>query len=1079
MLQNSHILYVTDAQAGADADAVRTHLAERRADAHVAVATVAEGKRMVEAGATDAVVTDFDGFANLSSACADLPVVVYASDPVPDAVEAAYDAGVTAVVERTEASGAILAATLDRVLSADGGEGSLDPANESHLDAIVESASDCIVTIDANSTIQFVNSVVETVFGYDPEALVGEPLTKLMSDSLAERHLGAIDRYLDTGERHFDWGYVELLGQHRDGHQIPLGVSFSEFERDGERYFTGVLRDITDRKRAERLRRRRKRQFDAVFNDPFTFFALLDRDGTVRNVNRPALDFADVDVADVAGKPFWECPWWSHSPELQSKLEAELERVKAGEYSKFEATHVSPAGETITVDFQARPVVDGDEVTGIVAEGLDITEQKRLQEELRHQHILNQRVIDTAPVGIVVIDESGNIEHINDRAVDIAGVSHDRLEGGASEFSFTDDEGNPIPEADLPFRTVLETGTTVYDVELGVIRPDGSRIWLSLNGSRLLANDGETVRGIFTFEDITDTKRRATRLEALTEKAQQLPEAKTATAVCETIVDAAADVLDLPYSYILRYEEAEGTLEPAAQTEGVAALVESPMLGDLGESPVWEVFIRDEATVLSGEDQRHPTASAIQSIGIFPLGEFGVFVTCSPDEDGLRETDLLLADMLCANARSSLARAAREGDLRRQRDTLERKNKHLARVNRINRAIRDITKVLIQAETKEEIESLVCEKLAAIDPFAFAWVGHQDLATDTITPVASAGDGDGYLDRVQIATDGSTTGGCPAGRALRSKQPQVLNNILTDVDAELWREEALSRGFRASIAVPLVYRDTVYGVLNLYSRKPLVFEQMELSVLTELGQSIGYAMNALERKRALVSERSVELDFVCGPLDSPLFGFADGSLGTFELENAVRRLDGNVHLFFDVRGIDPDDLRAHVTASPAVEQFALIAADDDGFRCECTVRDDTLVSSLADRGASLDHLCVTADTATLTVRIPQSADVRDIAAHLESTVGGVELRAKREFDTPVMTTQEFESEVRNRLTQRQEEVIKTAYFSGFFEWPRESNGQDVAEILGVTQPTINRHIRAGERALFGLLFSGDDPWKAE
>lgn len=86
----------------------------------------------------------------------------------------------------------------------------------------------------------------------------------------------------------------------------------------------------------------------------------------------------------------------------------------------------------------------------------------------------------------------------------------------------------------------------------------------------------------------------------------------------------------------------------------------------------------------------------------------------------------------------------------------------------------------------------------------------------------------------------------------------------------------------------------------------------------------------------------------------------------------------------------------------------------------------------------------------------------------------VALRARRELDRPVQTEAEFEAFYRDRLTERQEEVARTAYYAGFFNFPRDSTGSDVAEMLGVSQPTVNRRIREAERKLFELVFEGDD-----
>ncbi|UTF52683.1 PAS domain S-box protein [Natronosalvus rutilus] len=117
--------------------------------------------------------------------------------------------------------------------------------------ALTEAANDVIVTIDAESTIRSVNPAVEDVFGYEPNELIGESLTKLMRDDLAVRHQAGLQRYLETNERTLDWDYVELKGQCADGSAVSLSITFSEIVYENDRYFTGVIRNISDRKKRE------------------------------------------------------------------------------------------------------------------------------------------------------------------------------------------------------------------------------------------------------------------------------------------------------------------------------------------------------------------------------------------------------------------------------------------------------------------------------------------------------------------------------------------------------------------------------------------------------------------------------------------------------------------------------------------------------------------------------------------------------------------------------------------------------------------------------------------------------------
>ncbi len=124
--------------------------------------------------------------------------------------------------------------------------------SEARSRIVVETVADAVITIDEGSRILFANRAAEKVFGYGVEELEGAELTMLMPEYMRRLHEAGIGRYVETGRRHISWEGVELPGLHRDGREIPLEVSFGEFSLGGRRYFTGIIRDVTERKRAER-----------------------------------------------------------------------------------------------------------------------------------------------------------------------------------------------------------------------------------------------------------------------------------------------------------------------------------------------------------------------------------------------------------------------------------------------------------------------------------------------------------------------------------------------------------------------------------------------------------------------------------------------------------------------------------------------------------------------------------------------------------------------------------------------------------------------------------------------------------
>ncbi|HEV2861143.1 MAG TPA: PAS domain S-box protein [Pyrinomonadaceae bacterium] len=118
--------------------------------------------------------------------------------------------------------------------------------------AVMETVADALVTIDEGSVIRSVNPAAERIFGYGAGEMLGEHLAMLMPDYLRRLHEAGMRRYMETGVKHISWAGVELPALHRDGREIPVEVSFGEFRFKGRRYFTGVIRDISARRRNER-----------------------------------------------------------------------------------------------------------------------------------------------------------------------------------------------------------------------------------------------------------------------------------------------------------------------------------------------------------------------------------------------------------------------------------------------------------------------------------------------------------------------------------------------------------------------------------------------------------------------------------------------------------------------------------------------------------------------------------------------------------------------------------------------------------------------------------------------------------
>ena len=131
--------------------------------------------------------------------------------------------------------------------------GILDSLNQSHaqIESIVETAVDGIVTISSQGIITSFNRAAVAIFGYSRGEVIGKPVSILMGGRHKARHQDYIGNYLRTGDAGIIGLGRELIAAHKDGREIPIDLALSEVDMGRERTFTGIIRDITVRKRAE------------------------------------------------------------------------------------------------------------------------------------------------------------------------------------------------------------------------------------------------------------------------------------------------------------------------------------------------------------------------------------------------------------------------------------------------------------------------------------------------------------------------------------------------------------------------------------------------------------------------------------------------------------------------------------------------------------------------------------------------------------------------------------------------------------------------------------------------------------
>jgi PAS domain S-box-containing protein len=163
---------------------------------------------------------------------------------------------------------------------------------------VAESASDGIITIDAQNTILFVNQGLERIFGYTAQEMLGQSLEMLIPQRFRAGHNAGAQRYVKSAERRLNWKSVETVGLRKDGQEVAVDISFGEYAKNGTHLFTAIIRDITERKIVEANLRAAKEAAESANRAKSEFLANMSHE--IRTPMNAILGFAELLKGHIA-----------------------------------------------------------------------------------------------------------------------------------------------------------------------------------------------------------------------------------------------------------------------------------------------------------------------------------------------------------------------------------------------------------------------------------------------------------------------------------------------------------------------------------------------------------------------------------------------------------------------------------------------------------------------------------------------------------------------------------------------------------------------------------------------------------
>jgi PAS domain S-box-containing protein len=411
--------------------------------------------------------------------------------------------------------------------------------SEAHLKRITDNMLDMISQTDLEGIYQYVSPSHKVVLGYEPNYLLGKSVFELVHPDDLITVITASNRAIETKMP----GILVYRYRHARGHYLWLEtVGNLLFDNNGQ--ITGAIfcgRDITTRKLAEeKLQDANQQLLDIIDFLPDATF-VIDLGGKVIAWNRTIEEITGVRKEAILGKgdyayavPFYGEP----RPILidlvfveESEVKLQYDYVRREEGTFYGETFVPfvYSGKGAFLWGKASPLFDKDgNIVGAIESIHDISGLKHLEEivhltgnELRlaleklDERELIDRIIQTSPAGIVLLNCEREITYANIRAMQVLGLRKDSTTQRVYRTPgrlFVDYEGNPIPDEDTVFRRVMVTGQSFYDIPQAIEWPDGTRTMFSVNGAPLFDRSGRIEGAVLSIEDVTERKKAEKRI---------------------------------------------------------------------------------------------------------------------------------------------------------------------------------------------------------------------------------------------------------------------------------------------------------------------------------------------------------------------------------------------------------------------------------------------------------------------------------------------------------------------------------------------------------------------------------------
>jgi PAS domain S-box-containing protein len=289
-------------------------------------------------------------------------------------------------------------------------------ASENRFRSVMESANDAIINSDSKGNILSWNKAAERIFGYTSEEVTGKSLMIIIPDEFKQAHYKGMQRVTSGGEHHVIGKTVEVSGLHKEGHLIPIELSLSTWITEDNRYYTGIIRDISERKLAEQLKEAVEVKFRFITETANDAIISANEEGLINFWNQTAEKIFGYTEKEVMGLPLTII-----IPEkYKAHHEQGIKRVAnggphhvIGKTVELEGLHKTGTIIPIELSLSTWMSMNKRHFCGIIR---DITERKQNEEALKNQQLhLKQKASELKKLNKEVATKNEQLQALSNK----------------------------------------------------------------------------------------------------------------------------------------------------------------------------------------------------------------------------------------------------------------------------------------------------------------------------------------------------------------------------------------------------------------------------------------------------------------------------------------------------------------------------------------------------------------------------------------------------------------------------------------------------------------------------------------